>query len=244
MGNVRGGAPEELVLLLKHHYRIQSFIETGTSYGNTASWAGRHFEDVVTIEAQASIHALAKERHRLLTNVQFLLGDSRQVLRQVVPALRGRAIFWLDGHWSLGPTFGEGDECPLLGEIDAINESETHHFLLIDDARLFLSPPHRPHRVDQWPDLEQVLKKLAEGRSGPRHVTVFEDVVVAVPAEARDLVTAFMQDANTRVASRGRLMQGAMAIASGLKTIRVELVLRARTRASRLKHRLLNRQSP
>lgn len=58
--------------------------------------------------------------------------------------------------------------------------------MLIDDARLFLAPPPPPHDREQWPSFMQVMDALRARHE--RYVTVFEDVIVAVPLSARATV--------------------------------------------------------
>lgn len=153
----------------------RTLVETGTNVGNSAARAAPLFERVVTIEKDAALHAAARSRHADLRNVEWVLGDSREVLPQL--DLSEPTVFWLDGHWSAGDTAGEGDECPLLDELAMIGPQ---HAILIDDARLFIEPPPPPHDPSQWPTLEQVMAALAQ-----REVTIREDVVVALPRRLR-----------------------------------------------------------
>nr|VFK13685.1 MAG: hypothetical protein BECKLPF1236A_GA0070988_100932 [Candidatus Kentron sp. LPFa]VFK29804.1 MAG: hypothetical protein BECKLPF1236C_GA0070990_1009510 [Candidatus Kentron sp. LPFa] len=50
------------------------------------------------------------------------------------------AVFWLDARYSVGSTAGADDQCPLIGELEAIVARPYGDFVLIDDVRLFLSP--------------------------------------------------------------------------------------------------------
>jgi hypothetical protein len=69
-------------------------------------------------------------------------------------------MFWLNGHWSGGQTYGENDECPLIEEIGEINMSTDTHFLFIDAARLFTSPPPLPHHIERWPSIDKVIEAV------------------------------------------------------------------------------------
>lgn len=197
MGIIRSGPPEELVLRLKDCFRIQAFVETGTYYGDTAMWAAVHFPQVITIEYSRSIYEKAIARHGQTPNVNFVFGDSRTILQTILPMLRGPAVIWLDGHWSGSETYGDGDECPLLEEIQAVVASQQAHFILIDDARLFASPPPRPHRPEQWPSIVQVIDSLKSGNYAP-YIVIVEDVIVAIPEHARELLVRYCQEVNTR----------------------------------------------
>ena len=184
MGVHQTGSPKELITTLQQQHGIQSFVESGTYYGETAIWASDLFDSVVTIERSEEIfQKIDKAQH---PGIQFICGDTRQTLQKIVPALPRPALFWLDAHWSGGQTYGAQDECPLLGELEIINAALPEHFLLIDDARFFLSPPPLPHRPEQWPGITEIV--LALQASHRRYVVIINDVIVAVPLRARETV--------------------------------------------------------
>jgi hypothetical protein len=195
MGIIRQGPPEHIVLHLAEQYRVPYFVETGTFLGDTAAWAGRHFRRAFTIEAAEPIYRQAVARHAGAENVAFLLGDTRARLAEIVPTLDAPALFWLDAHWSGGQTAGAADECPLLDEIAIVDRMRADSFILIDDARLFLAPPPRPHRAEQWPDLAAVAAGLTERVD--RYVVVLEDVIIAAPATLRQDLAGYFQDIAT-----------------------------------------------
>ena len=194
MGIVRMGMPTELVSKLQKAYNVQLFVETGTYQGNTALWAAEHFQTVITIEASPEIYAQVVATHSQVKNVKFLYGHSKEQLATLVPSMNEPCIFWLDGHWCGGVSYGEEDECPLLEELLIINRSAQDHFILIDDARLFLNPPPPPHRTEQWPNINAVLDLLAANRS--RYTSVFEDVIVSVPESAKSVVAEYLLSPN------------------------------------------------
>lgn len=194
---IHAGLPKELILQLKAQYAVEDFIEAGTYHGATAVWAAAHFDRVTTIEFSRPIYEEMRAEHDGIRNISFVFGDSREALRTILPTLHQPAIFWLDSHWSGGQTYGQNDECPLLEEIEAIISSAHTHFLFIDDARLFASPPPRPHRIEQWPTIDKVIGALkSAGHS--YYIVIIEDVIIAVPEYAQALVAGYCQEANTR----------------------------------------------
>lgn len=205
MGVCRLGPPELLVLSLARHGNAPYFVETGTLRGATAAWAAEHFRRVWTVELSPELHRQARERHGSRPNIEFVLADSRVALPGIVGALDAPAVFWLDAHWSGRSTAGAEDECPLLGEIAAVDRARHPAYVLIDDARYFLSPPPSPHRPEQWPDLASVVAALVRAR--PRYIAVVEDVIVAVPLDARPAVLAYCRGANPAL-GRARHMGG------------------------------------
>jgi hypothetical protein len=235
MGIVRFGAPTELILQLKQACGVGTFVETGTFQGGTARWAADHFARTITIEGSKEIYESNLVRHRDATNLEFLVGDSRRVLAQVVPRLERPAIFWLDSHWCGEGTYGKDAECPLLDEIAAINRSSQSHFILIDDARFFLAPPMEPHRFEDWPTIDAVIARL-KGDTDRYYVVVIEDVIVAVPHEAKELVIAYCQVAQRtlldEVLKSSSIEGGLEAMARGLTTVASEGINRLAARLS------------
>jgi hypothetical protein len=190
------------MLALAEAFSIDLFLETGTHIGMTAAWAAEHFREVITIEASADLHREAAARHGGLENVRFVHGDTRSVLPFVVVALEAPAVVWLDSHWSGGGTYGEDDECPLLFEIETVRASPLEHCLFVDDARLFLAPPPRPHKLDQWPTLAQVVAALTAGER-PLDVLVLDDTFIGVPAAAMPFVRQYAQTRSTLAWEQG-----------------------------------------
>ncbi|HEY1922696.1 MAG TPA: hypothetical protein VGG44_08005 [Tepidisphaeraceae bacterium] len=190
MGSVRMGVPTRLVLAIRQYFGANCFIETGTFQAATAAWAAGVFPAVVTIEASEQLHARAVANFGHLKNVRFLRGSSPAVLREITATLPQPAIFWLDAHWSGGATAGQEYECPALDEIRAINIRGENAFILIDDARLFMSPPPLPHKAEQWPDIATVLAALRE-KNPSRYIVISEDVIIAVPAMAREFLIQY-----------------------------------------------------
>ena len=200
MGFIHPGVPQQLAARLTAEFKISTFVETGTHKGHTAAWASELYARVITIEGSELWFQKTSERLAPYSNVTMLHGHSAQVLPEVITRLTGPALFWLDAHWSGRQTAGAEDQCPLLGEIAAINTSAFDHFILIDDARLFLSPPEPPHNVDQWPEIAAILAALNSMR--PKYAVVFEDAIIAVPPEARRLLQAYCLERQAAVKNR------------------------------------------
>lgn len=197
MGIVRMGPPEELVLLLKQSLNLSVFVETGTFKGNTAVWAANHFEDVFTIENSQALFDEVVDKYRYLKNVKFLFGDSRKVLKNTVKEIHKPVLFWLDAHWCGIDDYGASDQCPVIEEIKIIGSIDVAHCILIDDARLFLSPPPLPNIIEHWPTIDLILEAIQTAEK-QYYIVVFEDVVIAVPENARSLVAEYCQKANTK----------------------------------------------
>ncbi len=198
MGTVNFGAPKFIIDALKSSFDIPVFYETGTFQGGTSAWASTQFQTVYTVERSMAMFTQAKMRLKDYPNVVQLLGDTREHLAQYskdAPA----TMFWLDAHWCGDLTAGESDECPLLDEIALLADQVDRHFILIDDARLFLAPPPLPHDPDQWPGIDQVCDALRA--KGNPYIVVHNDVIFSVPQAAkRVLQTALQAEMSLRLA--------------------------------------------
>lgn len=183
MGNVRLGIDLQRVLELRDKYHLKGFIETGTWKGGTCTLAAQHFERVITIEAyRPRFEKTAAQFAGQYPNLAFWYGDSRAVLARALAELDTPCLLWLDGHWCGGGAIEAhelGDECPLNEELKAVLASKyaAQHMIMIDDARLFTSPPPYPHDPAQWPSDAEIERLLA-----PRVPYIEDDVIYAEPA--------------------------------------------------------------
>ena len=183
------GVPEDITLYLKDLYNINTFFETGTFNGWTSFWASKYFREVKTIEFSRKIYDETIERHKKLKNVDFIFGDSRSELKKIVKEQSERAIFWLDAHWCCSNSYGENDQCPLLEELDIINLSTHNNIILVDDARLFLSPPSFPNSTKFYPTISEIILKLNK----KYYIIIYEDVIICIPGERKVDFISFMQ---------------------------------------------------
>jgi hypothetical protein len=182
---------------------LRRAVETGTYRGRTARVLAGVFPAVATIELSVELHRQAVEALRDLPSVQALQGHSANVLRQVADATTP-TLFYLDGHWSGGVTAGVEDECPVLGEIEAIGIGHPNDCLVIDDANLFTSAPPPPHDPQAWPTILEVFDAI-RARHPDHLITVLANQVIAVPASARKAVDEYglrVQEAQTSVLER------------------------------------------
>jgi hypothetical protein len=185
MGAVSPGIPKDHVTQLKALADYAGLVETGTFLGATTEWASQVFPAVHTVEASPELFERAKARLGARSNVTQHQGRSPDVLRQLVPTLTGRWLFWLDAHWSAGETFGEGDECPLLSELAVILRSGPHP-ILIDDARCFVAPPGAPHDWRQWPTIDAIAVAAREHSGASASLTIVDDVIFVLPRDLHE----------------------------------------------------------
>ena len=195
MGIITMGPPQDIVLYLNETFNVRYFVETGTFEGGTAHWASQFFKKVTTIEYSETYFKKAKERFKDIDNIELVFGDSRNQLPIILEKLNEQALFWLDAHWCSLGSYGENDQCPLIQELELISQSSHNHFVLIDDARLFMAPPPLPNSMQYYPDLIEVVNALTNSK--PSYVTIYNDVIISVPDNVRGMFSSFLQEKTT-----------------------------------------------
>jgi hypothetical protein len=126
--------------VLSHALRlhIDTLVETGTYMGQMVDAQKGFFKTIYSIELSTDLHARAVKKFRRYDHIRLIQGDSGERLAEIVDALTGPALFWLDGHYSGGITALGSKECPIIEELGHILRSRYSHTVLIDDARLFV----------------------------------------------------------------------------------------------------------
>lgn len=185
MGIINFSIPKDLVIKLSKKHKIVNFIETGTYKGGTCFWAANYFEKVYTIEIDEGISKETASKPDCPQNIEFLIGNSKNILPDLIPNITGSCFFWLDGHWCSGAG-GKDEECPLLFELEAIKPI-VNPLIFIDDARCFLGPLPSPHDSSHWPRIDEIFLKLNELFPGNRN-TIHDDVIISVPKEFQDIL--------------------------------------------------------
>src|SRR5216683_863178 len=139
--------------------RLETLVETGTYLGDMV-WAVRHtFREIHTIELDPSLYRRAVRRFHRSRNVHVYQGDSAEVLGGIVAALKGPALFWLDGHYSGGITARGELDTPIRKELSRVFASPWPHVVLIDDASDFTGRGDYP-AVDE---LDALLRSIRPG---------------------------------------------------------------------------------
>ncbi|MEM8901125.1 MAG: hypothetical protein AAGC85_23650 [Bacteroidota bacterium] len=186
MGFYKFGVPKDLVEKLKAFGDINVFVETGTFTGGTSRWAASLFDQVYTIEINPELRAQAMDLSTDFDNINFLLGNSKEVLPENLPKFGDSVLFWLDGHYSGGITGGESDQCPVMEELQSL-VGVKNPYILIDDARCFLGRPPKPLNSDDWPGIDEIFSFLEKNFPNNRF-TIHDDVIICVPEQAWEVV--------------------------------------------------------
>jgi hypothetical protein len=188
------GVPEDISIFIKKSYNINRFVETGTFHGDTSVWASQHFKQVDTIEFSKNIYLQTKRKYEYIENINFIFGDSKSALKNIILNATEPILFWLDAHWCSMGSYGENDQCPLIEELEIINASAFNNFIFIDDARLFMAPPPLPSLIKFYPTINKIVDV-----SKKKFLIIFEDVIFVSPLECQEKLCRYLQEKTTKI---------------------------------------------
>jgi len=128
----------DIIMQYANEYRCKCFVETGTYLGDTVERMKVFFDKVYSIELGKSLYENACIRFANDSNVILHCGDSGELLKDILPEIDEKILFWLDGHYSCGITVKGSKNTPIIKELEAISRNnQKNHIILIDDAKCF-----------------------------------------------------------------------------------------------------------
>lgn len=132
-------------VLLRHGWPEATWVETGTYRGDTTVLLAASARRVVSLEPADALYAAARQRFANTPNVELINATSEAAFPTLLPKLEGGVCFWLDGHFSGGPTFKGPNDTPILDELATIAGHLARWprvAVLVDDLRLFTGAVH------------------------------------------------------------------------------------------------------
>lgn len=159
-------------LALKHS--CESFIETGTFYGQMLNFSRKYFSTAISIEIYEPLHKANENFFKKDKKVKVLFGDSSKCLPEAIRQSNGKILFWLDGHYS-GLGTGRGlRTSPIIEELKLIAANASKdNCIIIDDLRLFTGE-------NGYPTVDETICELKKINSEYLiHLT--SDCIVAEP---------------------------------------------------------------
>lgn len=146
-----------LMLDLKERFNIEVLVETGTWGADTAKRGSSIFREVYTVELDHDLFVSASKKLAPFSNVYPFEGHSPAVLKQILPNVKGRVLFWLDAHWCGENTARFEKNSPIRDELLAIKESGVKTgVILIDDIRCFCNLPDELLGYGGYPLLSEI----------------------------------------------------------------------------------------
>jgi hypothetical protein len=153
-------------------FHLPVLVETGTNYAHMIYVQKGHFGEIYSIELDAHKAESARRKFAGNPNIHILEGDSGVVLPKLLPDLKGRCIFWLDGHDFEMST-------PVKLELDALFGGTTgEHVILIDDANWF-------NGSGGYPTLDELRRRVDREYPGGRMEVKDNIIRICRPREAR-----------------------------------------------------------
>lgn len=153
-------------------YDLPVLVETGTNYAHMIYVQKDHFREIYSIELDAYKAESARRKFLRDTKIHILEGDSGVVLPKLLPELKDRCLFWLDGH--------DFDiSTPVQLELDALfRDSAQEHVILIDDANWF-------NGRGGYPTIEELRQRITHEYPG-REMDVKHNIIrIYKPRAAR-----------------------------------------------------------
>jgi hypothetical protein len=130
------------ILSNEKYSNVKNFVETGTYKADTTILASKFFDNVYTTEIIDDLYndAIKRADSEGINNIKFMLGDSVNLLEEIMTEIQGNAtVFFLDAHIS-GSDSGWNlkQRVPLLEELNVIlkHKLEPSVFIL-DDMRFW-----------------------------------------------------------------------------------------------------------
>jgi len=176
---------------------VRVAVETGTYFGSGTIQLSAMFDRVFTVDiGESRILALESLYNDTLGNVEFIVGDSGNVLRGVCSKIDEAALFVLDAHWFPGPGMSEssGSQCPLDSELDVLRDTKVAQcgsYVFIDDADMLLRSLPDGFRDEDFPTIVNVVDRLRD--IGFKYIDVCDDVIIAGPGGLADLEREYLQ---------------------------------------------------
>ncbi|MGE3531588.1 MAG: hypothetical protein AB7I12_07335 [Steroidobacteraceae bacterium] len=195
MGAINFSINEKFLCFLHARLGLKWFMETGTFEGSSLVLAARHFDRCISVELSTVYYEKAIAKFHNVANVELHCGHSSEILKDFSEVLqREPGLFWLDAHWCVAEnTAGSDSQSPLLSELQAIGRLHPKSVVLVDDARLYLCAPPRPHRYQDWPGLSEIVRIL-NTLSESHALSIYNDVMAFYPQDIAKEFDEFAYD--------------------------------------------------
>ena len=117
----------------------RTLVETGTYLGHGIEEALGHFDQIYSIELVEEFANRAAETFSARSEVTIHWGDSAEELAKLSAHLNEPVLFFLDAHYSGGPTaYGKAEDkgSPVLRELGVLAGRPEKDVVIIDDISL------------------------------------------------------------------------------------------------------------
>jgi hypothetical protein len=131
---------------LLQRYSFKIAIESGTYLGKTSKILKKHCENVYSIEINEDLFNFCKSKYKK-KNINFILGDSGKILKNLVQHIMPNTFIFLDGHTSGGITGYGSSVTPLKLELEILGKATSLQYclILIDDSQSLVGENDYPN---------------------------------------------------------------------------------------------------
>ena len=119
---------------------INTFVESGTNVGRSIFHLAQYFKELHTIEIAEPLYTMCytKAINENISNINFYLGDSLDILPLILKGITNPALFWLDGHYCRGNTGRGKIDPPMKEELQIIlDQHNERSIIMIDNVDVF-----------------------------------------------------------------------------------------------------------
>jgi hypothetical protein len=161
---------QRAVLQYAQMFGLTTLVETGTYYGEMITAVARRFQQIYSVEVEAALAKMAKDRFRKYEHVTIIEGDSQTVVPWLVNEMDEACLWWLDaGYCGWAGASGKSDR--LGSEFEAILADSRHqHVILMDDA-------------DGVTGLQELIAKIQSDHPN-RQVEIVNNIIRVMPRKA------------------------------------------------------------
>lgn len=178
---------ESFIEMIAQATRAQTIVETGTYLGDSTEKMARHFACVHSIELGKELFEKAQKRFKKQKNIQLHQGDSVQLLPGIIKQLKGKTVFFLDAHFSMGITACGDENTPILTELAIIQKAGLKDAtIIIDDARMFYHPLSTVDGtfMADYPTIHDIVEQLLLINPDYQLAIVYDTLIAFSPAES------------------------------------------------------------
>lgn len=110
---------------LKEKFNIKNLIELGSCVFGSTKWFAENFEQVQTVEINDNFRQIGLKRVFGMSNIKSYLGDSLNVLPQMLSKCDDKTLIFIDSHWQT---------LPLIDELKIISLSNLIPCIVVHDC--------------------------------------------------------------------------------------------------------------
>jgi hypothetical protein len=140
-------AKRMLILKLSREKNIKTLVETGTYLGLSTKFFAKQFLKVISVELNPDLYNFNVKYLKSFDNLNLFLGDSSNILEDIINSDISESTFYLDAHASGGITSMGENPSPIKRELEILSNFSylEKSIVIIDDARAFDGTNSYPH---------------------------------------------------------------------------------------------------